>query len=92
MLKNSKVVLFVTLKSWSGRKLLDRTTLLSETGVYLRIDTASYSRRIETQISHTQALEGLCQNLQGARARAHISRIKASTEDISTSSTKSKFM
>ena len=26
MLKNSKVVLFVTLKSWSGRKLLDPTT------------------------------------------------------------------
>ena len=27
MLKNSKVVLFVTLKSWSGRKLLNPTTL-----------------------------------------------------------------
>ena len=26
MLKNSKVILFVTLKSWSGRKLLDPTT------------------------------------------------------------------
>ena len=25
MLKNSKIVLFVTLKSWSGRKLLDPT-------------------------------------------------------------------
>ena len=29
MLKNSKVVLFVTLKSWSGRKRLDHTTYLS---------------------------------------------------------------
>ena len=28
MLKNSKVVLFVTLKSWSGRKLLDPTSTL----------------------------------------------------------------
>ena len=28
MLKNSKVVLFVTLKSWSDRKLLDPTTYL----------------------------------------------------------------
>ena len=28
MLKNSKVVLFVTLKSWSGRKLLDPTTYI----------------------------------------------------------------
>ena len=26
MLKNSKVVLFATLKSWSGRKLLDPTS------------------------------------------------------------------
>ena len=26
MLKNKKVVLFVTLKSWSGRKLVDPTT------------------------------------------------------------------
>ena len=28
MLKNSKVVLFVTLKSWSGQKLLDPTTYI----------------------------------------------------------------
>jgi hypothetical protein len=28
VLKNSKVVLFVTLKSWSGRKLFDPTTYL----------------------------------------------------------------
>ena len=28
MLKNSKVVLFVTLKSWSGRKLLDPATYI----------------------------------------------------------------
>ena len=30
MLKNGKVVLFVTLKSWSGRKLSDPTTYESE--------------------------------------------------------------
>ena len=30
MLKNSKVVLFVTLKSWSGRELLDPTTYVCQ--------------------------------------------------------------
>ena len=34
MLKNSKVVLFVTLKRRSGRKLLDPTTYINKSAVF----------------------------------------------------------
>ena len=38
MLKNSKVVLFVTLKSWSGREILDPTTYIRYISSY-RVNT-----------------------------------------------------
>ena len=42
MLKNNKVILFVALKSWSGRKLLDPTTYV---GVQLIIQTLNFKNR-----------------------------------------------
>ena len=39
MLKNNNVVLFVTLKSWSGRKLLDPTTYVR---TYVRMYVCMY--------------------------------------------------
>ena len=38
MLKNSKVVLFVTLKRWSDRKLLDPTTYITVKGPIKKIE------------------------------------------------------
>ena len=43
MLKNSKVVLFVTLKSWSGRKLLDPTTYYIDENKRTRHKIDSYA-------------------------------------------------
>ena len=49
-MKNSKVVLFVTLKGWSGRKLLDPTTYMST--AKLLIYTHSKVFRASTDIHH----------------------------------------
>ena len=43
MLKNSKVVLFVTLKSWSGRKILDPTTYI-HTSIHTQTQTQTQRR------------------------------------------------
>ena len=51
MLKNSKVVLFVTLKSWSGRKLLDPTTYVIHFGAALCNNCVSSSEYLNQSLT-----------------------------------------
>ena len=52
MLKNNKVVLFVTLKTWSGRKLLNPTTYI---GLYMYICTHTIDDSVlKAEISNIQ--------------------------------------